>query len=74
MDRYLTGQYHDQAWRDNFLNTLLQRLHPTRNELSALFGLIRNLAKKPARLEQAADKAAKAAKAAQDAKSTEAAN
>ena len=45
LDRYLTGQYHDQSWRDNFLNTLLQRLHPTRNELSALFGLIRNLAK-----------------------------
>jgi len=64
MDRYLTGQYHDQAWRDNFLNTLLQRLHPTRNELSALFGLIRNIAGKPARLEHAAEKAAKAAKAA----------
>jgi tRNA/rRNA methyltransferase/tRNA (cytidine32/uridine32-2'-O)-methyltransferase len=30
-----------------------------------LFGLIRNLAKKPARLEQAADKAAKAAEAAE---------
>lgn len=53
LDTYLTGQYHDQAWRDNFLNTLLQRLQPTRNELSALFGLIRNLAKRPARLERA---------------------
>ena len=73
LDRYLTGQYHEQSWRDNFLNTLLQRLHPTRNELSALFGLIRNLAKKPARLEQAADKAAaqKAAKAAETAESAE---
>jgi tRNA/rRNA methyltransferase/tRNA (cytidine32/uridine32-2'-O)-methyltransferase len=59
LDRYLTGQYHDQAWRDSFLNTLLQRLHPTRNELSALFGLLRNLAGKPARLEHAAEKAAK---------------
>lgn len=56
LDRYLTGQYHDQAWRDSFLNTLLQRLHPTRNELSALFGLLRNLAGKPARLEHAEDK------------------
>lgn len=61
LDRYLTGQYHDQAWRDNFLNTLLQRLHPTRNELSALFGLLRNLAKKPARLEHDAEKAERAA-------------
>ena len=61
LDRYLTGQYHDQAWRDNFLNTMVQRLHPTRNELSALFGLIRNLAKKPARLERALDKVAKQA-------------
>ena len=61
LDRYLTGQYHDQAWRDSFLNTLLQRLHPTRNELSALFGLLRNLAGKPARLEHAAEKAAKQA-------------
>ena len=61
LDRYLTGQYHDQAWRDNFLNTLVQRLHPTRNELSALFGLLRNLAGKPARLEHAAEKAEKAA-------------
>ena len=43
------------------LNTLLQRLHPTRNELSALFGLLRNLAGKPARLEHAAEKAAKQA-------------
>ena len=65
LDRYLTGQYHDQAWRDSFLNTLLQRLHPTRNELSALFGLLRNLAGKPARLEHAAEKEAK--KAAQEA-------
>jgi tRNA/rRNA methyltransferase/tRNA (cytidine32/uridine32-2'-O)-methyltransferase len=39
----------------------LQRLHPTRNELSALFGLLRNLAGKPARLEHAAEKAAKQA-------------
>ena len=61
LDRYLTGQYHYQAWRDSFLNTLLQRLHPTRNELSALFGLLRNLAGKPARLEHAAEKAAKQA-------------
>jgi tRNA/rRNA methyltransferase/tRNA (cytidine32/uridine32-2'-O)-methyltransferase len=40
----------------------VQRLHPTRNELSALFGLLRNLAGKPARLEHAAEKAEKAAK------------
>lgn len=75
LDRYLTGQYHDQAWRDNFLNTLLQRLHPTRNELSALFGLLRNVAGKPARLEQAEDRAAKAAaaKAAAEAEETKAA-
>lgn len=59
LDRYLTGQYHDQAWRDNFLNTMVQRLHPTRNELSALFGLIRNLAHKPARIEQAENRAAR---------------
>ena len=39
----------------------VQRLHPTRNELSALFGLLRNLAGKPARLEHAAEKAAKMA-------------
>ena len=58
----IDGFYHDQAWRDNFLNTLVQRLHPTRNELSALFGLLRNLAGKPARLEHAAEKAEKAAK------------
>ena len=70
LDRYLTGQYHDQAWRDNFLNTLLQRLHPTRNELSALFGLIRNLAHKPARLEREADRAAAAAAAAASAESS----
>lgn len=71
LDRYLTGQYHDQAWRDNFLNTLIQRLHPTRNELSALFGLLRNLAGKPARLEQAAMKAEKAKAAAEAAKVAE---
>lgn len=71
LDRYLTGQYHDQAWRDNFLNTLLQRLHPTRNELSALFGLLRNVAGKPARLEQAEDRAkAAAAKATAEAAET----
>lgn len=52
LSRTLTGRYRAESFRNNFLSTLLQRLHPTRNELSALYGLLRNISKRPARLEQ----------------------
>lgn len=42
----------DQEWREKFVSTMVQRLQPTRNELSAIYGLVRNLAKLPAKLEQ----------------------
>lgn len=52
LERNLTGQYKDQEWREKFVSTMVQRLQPTRNELSAIYGLVRNLAKLPAKLEQ----------------------
>jgi len=45
----LTDRYKNHAWTRASIRTWLQKLNPSQAELSAIFGMLRTLARKPAR-------------------------
>jgi len=45
----LTDRYRKHAWTKASIRTWLQKLNPSQAELSAIFGMLRDLAKKPVR-------------------------
>lgn len=49
LESQLTDRYKNQHWFQSSVRTLLQRLHPTVNELNGLFGISRSLSKSSAR-------------------------
>lgn len=53
---HLNGRYTDKPWTLPSVRAWLQRLAPSREEMGALFGMTRSLARSPARHEKGADK------------------
>lgn len=52
LESHLTERYQNQRWLQGEIRILLQRLQPTENELSGLFGVVRSLARSSARKEK----------------------
>ncbi len=52
LKKHLSGRYQNQTWMESFVHQILQRLQPSRNEMGALFGVVRSLSRSFARTEK----------------------